>query len=53
MSSKGGTRAEAGKTNPSTRDEAGKTIPADFEKMWSYTGNLSARKVSGDAPERD
>ncbi|KAJ9704612.1 hypothetical protein PVL29_002933 [Vitis rotundifolia] len=40
----GGTRAEAGKTNPS---------PADFEKMWSYTGNLSARKVSGDAPERD
>ncbi|KAA8535953.1 hypothetical protein F0562_028431 [Nyssa sinensis] len=30
-----------------------KPIPADLERMWSYAGKLSARKVSGDAPERD
>ncbi|EEF33969.1 rop guanine nucleotide exchange factor 1 [Ricinus communis] len=30
-----------------------KPCPADFEKVWSYTGNLSSRRVSGDAPERD
>uniref|UniRef100_A0A5B7C770 Putative rop guanine nucleotide exchange factor 1 n=1 Tax=Davidia involucrata TaxID=16924 RepID=A0A5B7C770_DAVIN len=30
-----------------------KPIPADLERLWSYAGNLSARKVSGDAPERD
>lgn len=30
-----------------------KPCPAEFEKVWSYTGNLSARRVSGDAPERD
>lgn len=28
-------------------------MPADLEKLWSYAGNLSGRKVSGDAPERD
>lgn len=26
---------------------------SDFEKVWSYAGNLSSRRVSGDAPERD
>ncbi|XP_059649967.1 rop guanine nucleotide exchange factor 1-like [Cornus florida] len=31
-----------------------KSIPADFEKLWSYAGSLSARKtIGGDAPERD
>ncbi|KAL1833297.1 hypothetical protein ACET3Z_002948 [Daucus carota] len=25
----------------------------DLEKLWSYAGNLSARRISGDAPERD
>ncbi|KDP27131.1 hypothetical protein JCGZ_20943 [Jatropha curcas] len=30
-----------------------KPYAADFEKVWSYTGNLSSRRVSGDAPERD
>ncbi|XP_050231740.1 rop guanine nucleotide exchange factor 1-like [Mercurialis annua] len=30
-----------------------KPCAADFEKVWSYTGNLSSRRVSGDAPERD
>ncbi|KAE9593422.1 hypothetical protein Lal_00029358 [Lupinus albus] len=28
-------------------------ISTDFERTWSFTGNLSARRVSGDAPERD
>ncbi|KAK2665659.1 hypothetical protein Ddye_004233 [Dipteronia dyeriana] len=27
--------------------------PAEFERVWSYTGNLSSRRVPGDAPERD
>ncbi|KAJ4826907.1 Rop guanine nucleotide exchange factor 1 [Turnera subulata] len=31
----------------------GKPLAAEFERVWSYTGNLSAKKVSGDAPERD
>ncbi|CAL9073983.1 unnamed protein product [Musa textilis] len=30
-----------------------KIISSDLEKLWSYTGNLSARKDAGDAPERD
>ncbi|CAL9082043.1 unnamed protein product [Musa acuminata var. zebrina] len=30
-----------------------KIISGDLEKLWSYTGNLSARKDAGDAPERD
>ncbi|XP_065866688.1 rop guanine nucleotide exchange factor 1 [Euphorbia lathyris] len=30
-----------------------KPTPAEFEKVWSYTGNLSSRRISGDAPERD
>ncbi|KAF8406675.1 hypothetical protein HHK36_008766 [Tetracentron sinense] len=30
-----------------------KRIPADAERVWSYARNLSARKDSGDAPERD
>lgn len=28
-------------------------VPADYDKVWSYAGNLSSRRVSGDAPERD
>ncbi|WOK94656.1 hypothetical protein Cni_G03361 [Canna indica] len=30
-----------------------KIISGDLEKVWSYTGNVSARKDAGDAPERD
>ncbi|KAF9621476.1 hypothetical protein IFM89_021780 [Coptis chinensis] len=30
-----------------------KLISAEVERMWSYAGNLSARRDSGDAPERD
>lgn len=30
-----------------------KPVPVELEKLWSYTGNLSSRRVSGDAPERD
>lgn len=30
-----------------------KPCPAEFERVWSYAGNLSLRRVSGDAPERD
>lgn len=30
-----------------------KLISSELDKMWSYTGNLSARKDAGDAPERD
>ena len=31
----------------------GKPVSGDIEKVWTYTGNLSAAKDSGDAPERD
>ncbi|KAF8700618.1 hypothetical protein HU200_033963 [Digitaria exilis] len=30
-----------------------KLFSGDLEKVWTYTGNLSARKDAGDAPERD
>ncbi|KAJ8764972.1 hypothetical protein K2173_010437 [Erythroxylum novogranatense] len=30
-----------------------KSFPSDIGRVWSYAGNLSARRVSGDAPERD
>lgn len=53
MSSKGAPELKLEKPIPAPEMKLEKPIPADFEKMWSYTGNLSARKVSGDAPERD
>ncbi|PON61531.1 PRONE domain containing protein [Trema orientale] len=28
-------------------------VAADIDRVWSYVGNLSARRTSGDAPERD
>ncbi|XP_074591025.1 rop guanine nucleotide exchange factor 1-like [Curcuma longa] len=31
----------------------GKINSGDLEKVWSFTGNVSARKDAGDAPERD
>lgn len=34
-------------------DKLEKPVSADTEREWSYTGSLSARKDSGDAPERD
>lgn len=30
-----------------------KVTPTDLDKLWSYAGNLSARRPSKDAPERD
>lgn len=33
--------------------KAEKTLSEEFEKIWAHPGNLSARKASGDAPERD
>ncbi|KAJ0010626.1 hypothetical protein Pint_34202 [Pistacia integerrima] len=30
-----------------------KPCPVEFERVWSYTGNLSSRRAPGDAPERD
>lgn len=30
-----------------------KMVSRDVERLWLYSGNLSARKDSGDAPERD
>ncbi|BAF25746.1 rop guanine nucleotide exchange factor 1 [Oryza sativa Japonica Group] len=30
-----------------------KLFSGDIEKVWTYAGNLSARKDAGDAPERD
>ncbi|KAL1362312.1 hypothetical protein HN51_010579 [Arachis hypogaea] len=38
-------------TTDSTKSE--KAASAEFERVWSYTGNLSARRMSSDAPERD
>lgn len=28
-------------------------MPADLDKLWSYAGNLSARRISEDGPEID
>ncbi|CAL0329345.1 unnamed protein product [Lupinus luteus] len=30
-----------------------KLVSADLERVWSFTGNLSSRTASGNAPERD
>lgn len=30
-----------------------KPSAVDFERIWSYAGNLSSRRIPGDAPERD
>ena len=45
-------------TKKSARKEATdpkkeKLVPREHERVWSYTGNLSARRVSGSTPERD
>ncbi|XP_018841526.1 rop guanine nucleotide exchange factor 1-like [Juglans regia] len=36
-----------------TELQSEKMVAADFERVWSYAGNLSARRVPGTAPERD
>ena len=36
-----------------TDPKSEKLASAEFERVWSYTGNLSARRMSSDAPERD
>lgn len=30
-----------------------KLVPAEYDKVWSYAGNVSARRDPGNAPERD
>ncbi|KAJ9132678.1 hypothetical protein P3X46_033518 [Hevea brasiliensis] len=40
-------------TNEASDQKFEKPCPAEFVKVWSHTGNPSARRVSGDAPERD
>ncbi|CAN4112603.1 unnamed protein product [Withania somnifera] len=39
------------KVPPTGKQE--KVTPTDLDKLWSYAGNLSARRPSKDAPERD
>lgn len=47
-------RTRAVKKNAqATESKTEKLAAADFERVWSYTGNLSARRATGDAPERD
>uniref|UniRef100_A0A0D9XG88 PRONE domain-containing protein n=1 Tax=Leersia perrieri TaxID=77586 RepID=A0A0D9XG88_9ORYZ len=43
------------KTNLPAKQEVKveKLFSGDIEKVWTYAGNLSARKDAGDAPERD
>lgn len=43
------------KNNLPTKQEVKveKLFSGDIEKVWTYAGNLSARKDAGDAPERD
>ncbi|KAE8771684.1 rop guanine nucleotide exchange factor 1 [Hordeum vulgare] len=43
------------KKNPPAKPEikVEKLFSGDVEKVWTYAGNLSARKEAGDAPERD
>ncbi|KAE9620260.1 hypothetical protein Lal_00019448 [Lupinus albus] len=36
-----------------TDSKPGKLVSADFERVWSFTGDLSSRRASGNAPERD
>lgn len=50
-------RAPTAQKRSSLKEASGwkleKPCPAEFERVWSYAGNLSSRRVSGDAPERD
>ncbi|WJX45025.1 Rop guanine nucleotide exchange factor 1 [Trifolium repens] len=47
-------RTHVVKRNTKGKDsKTGKFSPADFEKVWSYTGKLNVRRVSGEAPERN
>ena len=42
------------KRNAKGKDSKAKKLAStDFDKVWSYTGSLNARRVSGEAPERD
>ena len=42
-----------GKPKEAPHRKLEKPLSSDFETVWTYTGNLSSRIVSGDAPERD
>ncbi|KAF7841409.1 rop guanine nucleotide exchange factor 1 [Senna tora] len=44
-------KRNAGKEETNSKSE--KLVTADFERLWSYTGNLSSRRISSNAPERD
>lgn len=48
------THAVKKNSQATTNLKAEKLTTADFDKVWSsYTGNISMRRASGDAPERD
>ncbi|XAR72664.1 hypothetical protein NMG60_11019381 [Bertholletia excelsa] len=38
---------------PQLSNKLEKQVTGEPEKLWSYAGNLSSRRVNGDAPERD
>ncbi|KAJ6906734.1 rop guanine nucleotide exchange factor 1 [Populus alba x Populus x berolinensis] len=42
-----------GKPKEAPHRKLEKPLSSDFETVWTYTGNLSSRIASGDAPERD
>ncbi|KAJ6717000.1 ROP GUANINE NUCLEOTIDE EXCHANGE FACTOR 1 [Salix koriyanagi] len=42
-----------GKPKEAPDQKLEKLLSSEFETVWTYTGNLSSRRVSGDAPERD
>lgn len=47
-------RTHTVKRNAKGKDSKTEKLPSsDFEKVWSYTGSLSVRRVSGEAPERN
>lgn len=49
-----GDRKNSSEAQEKKATAAAATTATDFDKVWSYAGNLSSRRVSGgDAPERD
>lgn len=53
ISSPGRPVSPVSKDKGSQNPKVEKVLPADMEKLWSYAGNLSARRISENVPERD
>lgn len=53
VSSPGRPVSPVSKEKGSLNHKVEKVMPADMEKLWSYAGNLSARRISENVPERD